>query len=315
MSITPTISNPYTVLGGSRRGKVIRYQSPFTVLVLNRGGRLARPELLRELQAQDLGDVLWMEGPEPSYDTESVSRDFPEVRFLLLKAPLSPGERINIGMEEARSRLLLCIWSDMRVLSLPISLRDAQEKREVLCFCPVLKGPGKENTPGCQVPCIRKGRLSLIPSIPKTGEPETLFPFDYCGIYHKEKFLRLGGFDPRIANPYWQKIDFGFRAHLWGESVRWTDSASLLLSQALPTEDTTPDGGYKLFFLKNLAVRFRRDTGRLPYLRLPEYVLRCDTGPISAVKEFREARVWVRKNMFRYKTDARALLRNWKAPV
>lgn len=302
------------MLGGGRRGRVLRYPSPFTVLVMNRGGRLARPDLLRELLTQDFGDILWMEGPEPSYDTESVSRDFPEVRFLLLKAPLSPGERINIGMEEAQSRLLLCLWSDMRVLSLPVSLREEQERREILCFCPVLKNAARESIPGCQVPSLRGGRLTLIPSMPRAGQAETLFPFDFCGIYHKEKFLRLGGFDYRIGSPYWQKIDFGFRAHLWGESIRWTDSAGLLLPQSLPTEDTTPDGGYKLFFLKNLAVRFRRDTGRLPYRRLPEYMLRSDTGPVAAVKEFREARAWVRMNKFRYRTDARALLRNWKAP-
>jgi len=293
---------------------VQRYPASFTVLILNRGGRISRPELLRELLAQDLGDILWMEGPEPSYDTEAVSRDFPQVRFLLLKAPLSVGERINIGMEETQSRLLLCLWSDMRVLSIPATLREDQEKREILCFCPALKGPGKETLPGCQVPALRKGRLTLLPAMARGGEADTLFPFDYCGIYHKERFLRLGGFDARIGNAYWQKIDFGFRAHLWGESIRGTEAGSLMLPSSMALEDTTPDGGYKLFFLKNLAVRYRRDMGMLPYLRLPEYVLRSDTGPIAAVREFREARKWVRKNKFRYKTDVRTLLREWKAP-
>ena len=32
--------------------------------------------------------------------------------------------------------------------------------------------------------------------------------------------MQLGGFDYTIQNPYWQNLDFGVRAHLWGEKIR-----------------------------------------------------------------------------------------------
>ena len=39
---------------------------------------------------------------------------------------------------------------------------------------------------------------------------------------------------------------------------------------------------------------------------------RSDTGPLYAVKEFRAAREWVRRNRYRYRLDPRDLVAGWE---
>ena len=108
MSTAPSTSSAvpvsYTVIGGSRWDRVRRYPHELTFLVLSRGDRLFRGALLAELQATGIGEILWIGGPDVSYDLESHAREFPDVRFLVLSGPASPGERVNVGISEARAR-------------------------------------------------------------------------------------------------------------------------------------------------------------------------------------------------------------------
>jgi hypothetical protein len=282
-----------------------------TILIMARGDRLFRGDLLRRTKALGLGEILWVEGPDVSYDLESLSREFPDVRFLLVKAPATSGEMMGIGIAEARAPLVLCLWSDARIMSMSPSLLDSVEKSGSLCTVPLIKNSRSEVVPSYQAPVLRKGRISLVYRAPRTDGEKVLFPFDYAGVYRREKFAQLGGFDPLIENPYWQKLDFGFRCFLWGEKIRGTTGLTLLYSNPPPPEDATPDEGYKAFYLKNVAVRFRREMGSLPLRRLFGYMARSNTGPLYAVREFRTARDWVTLHRFRFRADPRELIETW----
>jgi hypothetical protein len=303
---------PYTVVGGARWDRVRRYPFALTFLVLSRGDRLFRAELLKDLQSRELGEILWVEGPEPSAEMESVANDFPLVRFLFVKAPSTVGELFNIGIEESRSPLVMGMWSDTRLASLPAALLPSLEKSAVVCAVPSARNVRGETIPSWQSPFWKRRRLALSFRVPRKDGEATLFPFDFCGVYNREKFRQLGGYDPAIANPYWQKLDFGFRSFLWGEKLRGSTEISITYTGAPPEEDTTPDQGYKLFWLKNIAVRQRREMGVLPARRLADYVAHSDTGPAYAVKEFRAVRAWVRKNRFRFRRDPRELVDRWE---
>ncbi len=303
---------PYTVIGGPRWDRVRKYPYSMTLLVMSRGDRLFRAELLSDLLSRDLGEVLWVEGHEPSADVESLARDHPDVRFLLLKEPTTAGERINIGIAEARSPVALCLWSDMRLSRVPAALPEALEKSGVVCTVPLSRNARLQPIPSWQSPVWKKRRLSLAFRIPRReGEP-TLFPFDYCGIYNSERFLRTGGFDPSISNPYWQKLDFGFRCFLWGERIAGTTEVSLTYTASPPTDDSTPDQSYKLFFLKNMAVRMRREMGVLPVRRILDYIVHSDASPLYSLREFAAARDWVRTHKFRFRKDPRDVMQKWE---
>ncbi len=317
MSTTPSTTErpariPYTVLGGPRRDKVRRYPFPLTVLVLGRGDRLFRSALLRDLEERHLGEILWVEGIEPSADVETLAYDFPGVRFLLLKAPCTLGEWINIGVGESAAPLVLVLWSDTRLTSLPPDLLGTLGKSPVLCTVPTARNARREPIPSWQSPLGRRRRLTLAFHAPRKSGERTLYPFDYCGIYDREKFAQSGGYDPGISNPYWQKLDFGFRSVLWGERVEGSTDFCLTYTGAPPEEDTTPDAGYKLFWLKNVAVRISGDAGVLPTWRAVEYMARSDTGPFAALREFRAVRSWVRTHRYRFRRDARELVERWE---
>lgn len=308
----PDARVPYTVIGGPRWDRIRKYPYSLTLLVLSRGDRLFRSELLRDLESRRLGEVIWVEGPEPSADIESLAREHPEVRFLLIKGPTSAGERVNIGIAEARAPFVLCLWSDMRISHFPDRAVEDIEKSGALCTLPVSKTARLQPIPSWQAPVWKRRRLSISFRIPRREGELTLFPFDYCGVYNREKFAQAGGFDTAIVNPYWQKLDFGFRCFLWGETLRGTTSITLLYTGAPPEDDATPDQGYKTFFLKNMAVRLRRETGVLPGHRLFDYMVHSDAGPLYSIREFTAVKDWVRTHTFRFRRDPRDLIEKWE---
>src|SRR5512136_2196308 len=149
MSTTPSISDSrsppravpvsYTVIGGTRWDRVRRYPHELTFLVLSRGDRLFRGALFTELQATGAGEILWIGGPDVSYDLESHAREFPDVRFLVLSGPATPGERVNVGIAEARARRVFCLWSDARVSSLPKDLAARLDATKAVCAVPLAR--------------------------------------------------------------------------------------------------------------------------------------------------------------------------------
>jgi hypothetical protein len=299
-------------MGGPRWDRIRRYPYPLTILVMGRGDRLFKAEMLKDMQSRELGEILWVEGDRPGMDFESLAHDFPEVRFLLVKAPSTVGERVNIGIDESRAPLVLVLWSDTRLSRFPPSSLGPFEKSGDLCWVPTARTPRDDLIPSWQAPQLKKRRLSVAFRVPRKDGERVLFPFDYCGIYDKAKFAQSGGYDRAIASPYWQKLDFGFRSLLWGENILGTTGISLTYTGAPPEEDTTPDAGYKLFWLKNIAVQMRREAGVLPTAKMLDYILHSDTGPIYAVREFRAVRGWVRTHRFRFRRDPRHVIARWE---
>jgi hypothetical protein len=282
-----------------------------TVMIVNRGDRLFRRELLSQVQSIALGETLWVNGPDHSLELETLSHEFPLARFLLIANSVTAGEMVNIGISEARARYVLCMWSDARIASVSPALISSLEEFRAVCVLPTIRTSRAEQVPSYQSPQLKKGKLSLRFRTPTREGEKVFFPFDYCAIYDRERFKRAGGYDPAISNPYWQKIDFGFRCHLWEERICGTGALALTYAGLPASEDATPDGSYKAFYLKNLAVRLKRDYGVLPLNRLLEYMLHSDTGPSYAFKEFSKVREWVRKNKFRFRHDPRKIVEGW----
>jgi hypothetical protein len=303
---------PYTVVGGPRWDRIRKYPYGITFLVLARGDRLFRAALLADLCARGIGETVWAEPVPASPDVEQLTRDFPDVRFLLLPPGCTPGEMVNIGMAEARAPLVFCFWSDQRPSAFPPAAVAAVESMGAACVLPAARNARREAIPTWQSPGGRQRRV--VPKFRPAREDgeKCLFPFDYCGVYGREKFLQLGGFETAILNPYWQKLDFGFRAWLWGEKILGTTRMAVTYAGTPPADDTTPDEGYKLFHLRNVAVRIHRQAGALPLWQLPEFMLRSDNGPLYAVKEFAAARAWVRTHRFRFRRDPRDMIERWE---
>jgi hypothetical protein len=303
---------PYTVVGapkpppGSEAGST-------SVVLLNRGSRLFRGEPLGELERAGLRRILSVEAGGEGFDVEGLSARHPGARFLLLSEPASVGVQVNLAIRESPGPYVFVLWSDMSLSAQGLSSRffERLAERDLLCSAPALFAKGGEQLPSASTPAMNRSSLKVLGLVPEKDGVKSLMPFDYAGIYSKERFTLTGGFDANIANPYWQRLDFGFRAWLWGEEIRVTQALKLSYAEPPPPEDETPGEGYKWFWLKNLAPSFRGDSGAIGMSRLWSYLLSRRAGASAAFVEFRAAREWVRLNRYRFRTDAPSLVDLW----
>ena len=304
---------PYTVVGAPK-GKASPDSLPVSVLLLNRGSHLYRGEALRELDRLGFESVVSVEerGSEGA-DIEALAARYPRARFLLLSGPTSPGEMVNLGLRESSGPFVFVLWSDMRLSTQGLSSRffERLAERDALCQAPFLATKDGEAIPSAASPALHGSSLKVLSLPPAKDGAKSLYPFDFCGIYSRERFVLSGGFDGGIKSPYWQLLDFGFRAWLWGEEIRLAQAFKVAYDEAQAVEDTTADESYARFWLKNLAPSFRGDSSQLTISRFWSYLRSRSGNPVSAVSEFRAAREWVKINRYRFRSDAASLVDLW----
>jgi hypothetical protein len=316
MSTIPTTLEagavPYTVVGDAK-GAPKGESAPLSVVLLNRGSRIYRGDALSELERSGLGSIVSVEPNPDSLDAEALSARHPGTRFLLLSEPTSVGVQVNLAIRESPGPYVFVLWSDMALSAQGLSSRFSERlaERDMLCQAPALFARGGEQLPTAIAPAFNRSTLKVIGLLPAKDGAKSLFPFDFSGIYSREKFVLTGGFDPGLPKPYWQKLDFGFRAWLWGEEIRVAQALKVSYADSPANEDETPDECYKWFWLKNLAPIFRGDSGAIPTRRFWAYLRSRRGGGASALGEFREACDWVRTNRYRFRTDASSLVDLW----
>jgi len=321
MSTIPTTFNDnlpsYTAVGGTER----KASTGLSAVILNRGDRYPRYGVFEELGKIGFDYVISMESSFTRYDLEALSLSFPFVRFILIKDNVSPGEEINLAAAELSSPLFFVLWSDLKILRgggaermaerLVDASQESSSQYKRLCTVPLIQDGRSEIIPTLITPALlpekkMKTAIKTIPLIPvKEGLP-SLYPYDGIGIYDRERFIRLGGFDPSIESFYWQLMDFGFRSSLWGEEISSTTLIKLSYESAIPLEDSTAGESYHSFYLKNIAPVFRGDYAHIPFRRFPAYFRRRGEL-LTAWKEFRAARDWVKTYRYRFVTDARTV--------
>ncbi|MDR1466317.1 MAG: hypothetical protein LBI40_01685 [Treponema sp.] len=321
MNTTPSTFKEmtYTAVGGTDRGA----STGLSAVLLNRTGRYHRRTLFQELEKTGFDYIISMEGPHERYDVEELSGRFPQVRFILLKENMTYGEQINIAANELPSPLFFILWNDLRILHsggasriaerLLVGQDDLQKASmyKRLCTVPLVQNSRFETIPTLIAPALFRDSVKTLTFLPIAEGKPSLFPFDWVGVYDRERFIRLGGFDAAIKREYWQLMDFGFRAHLWGEEILSTHLIRVSYSGEIQVEDSTFDESYRRFFLKNIAPTFRGDSAYLPFRRFFSYCRYSKGNMWGLWKEFMRVRRWVRENSFRFRYDVRAITELW----
>ncbi|MDR3324522.1 MAG: hypothetical protein LBS82_00845, partial [Spirochaetaceae bacterium] len=277
----------YTVVGGKERGG----DTGLSAILLNRGSRYPRRSLFAELEKAGFDAIVSIELSVETYDLDALSTQFPSVTFILLPGSLNVGCQINIAASEVKGPLFFVLWNDLKFLyggcaakiveRLLVPFDKAAEgaayggaaktrmfKR--FCTVPVFQNPDFEALPTASNPVLIKKTLELAPSTPEKEDAPTLYPYDAVGVYDKQRFLELGGFDRGMRNEYWQLLDLGFRAWLWGEEIRCTQFIRLRHEGPIKIEDSSADESKRRFTLKNLSpvLRYDAETTGL-YAHLP----------------------------------------------
>jgi hypothetical protein len=297
-----------------------------SAVLLNRRGHYPRRTLFQELEKLGFDFIVSMEGPHERYDIEELSGRFPHIRFILLKDEISIGEQINLAALEISSPLFFVIWNDLRILhsggafrmterlllgadELASRQQSSQYKR--LCTVPLIQNSRFETLPTLIAPALYDSSVKTLSFVPVVEGKPSLYPFDWVGIYDRDRFFRIGGFDTALPRTHWQLMDFGFRAYLWGEEISSTQLIRISYDGDISPEDSTADHCYRRFYLKNIAPVFRGDSAYLPLRRFTAFLSRCKVHPFALWREFLSVRRWVKENSFRFKNDARSITELW----
>ncbi|MFW5688725.1 MAG: hypothetical protein ACOC1U_04055 [Spirochaetota bacterium] len=312
MSTTPIPSDlPYTVVGRSTAPPA-EGRAGVSLLLLHRAGRPLRAELLAPFAESGADEVICVLGPAPHYEVEQLASRVERTRFILLGRDVSTGEQINIGMREARTPYVITLWSDMYAPSITERVLRRVAELDSFAVVPIIRTERNETVPSIIAPAFFRSLFRTIPTQPGSEGTRSLYVYGDIGVFDRDRFNRVGGYDPAIRNAYWQRVDLGMRANLWGEQIVVLPSFRVQTSRPLPADDTTPDASYARFHLKNLSVRFVRDQGRLPLRQLLAVVFRSGLGLTEAIRHFRETRRWVRDHAYRFTQDARRLTELWE---
>ena len=327
MNTIPTIFNEsppsYTAVGGRER----QASTGLSAVILNRPGRYSRYNLLLELKKIGFDYVISVESSGECLDLEELSGNFPFARFILPRTKLNLGQSINLAARELDSPLFFVLWNDMKTVAGGTARRMAERLNAVLdddtggelklnhckrlCTVPVIQNSRFETLPTLAAPAIIKKKIKTMLFAPNTDGLPSLYPFDGIGIYDRERFIRMGGFDGTLASRHWQLMDFGFRSHLWGEEICVSQQLKLSYDGQSPAEDNTAEESYRRFYFKNLAPVFHGDHAHLPLRCFPGFLFSSHSDFFDALEDFSESRRWVKTNSFRWRCDVRTLAERW----
>ena len=340
MNTIPTIFNEtlpsYTAVGGTER----LASTGLSAVILNRSGRYPRRNFFQELEKTGFDYVISLENSSERYDLEDLTSRFPFVRFILPQRHLNLGEQINIAASELESPLFFVMYNDLKIVAGGNAGRIAQrlctlneaegrsfqstgheEDRENgeekgsfkrLCTIPVIQNSRFQTLPTLAAPVLFKRKLETRLFTPQGEGVSSLYPFDGIGIYDRERFLKVLGYDVTLQSAYWQLMDFGFRAHLWGEQIQVSQQLKLSYDGASPSEDNTTEESYRRFYFKNIAPVFRKDHATLPFRKFLGFSFSSGADPFSAWEDFSASKSWVKINSFRWRADAKTLTENWE---
>lgn len=307
---TSNMESSYTIIASGDNER-----TPFigiSIVLLSRGGRPFRKEQLQKLASLKLSEIISIESS--GSDMDQLSHSIPELKCIIISGEKTVGEKINIAIREASGSHVLVMWDDMdlQIIGRTGRLFAMAAEQEALCSIPVLMNSRKESIPIRLAPIFSGQKLEIVPLGSVKNDTPTLYPFDYCGIYNKKKFILTDGYDIKIESPYWQKMDFGFRAFLWGEKILCYTGIKIAYQNEIPKEDASISDSYKRFFLKNLALVYKGDSCQLSLISIIRFHLKSGMSLFNSISDYKSTKNWVNKNRYRFRMDPYSLTELWE---
>ena len=300
-----------TVLGGMQPSPDSKL--PVSVIMLNYGGSHLRVQTIENLLGCGFRSVVWIEPTPDSFNIEDISRRYPSIKFVIPLEKATDGELINACVSEIDSEYFLVLRDTLRIPQgiLLQNLAENLTKDKKYCIVPRLINADGQGISVTVLPEAKKGRFLLTPSQCVSDGLPTLYPPDFIGLYNREKFIQLGGYDYTITAPYWQNADLSLRAWLWGEKIALSTSFLISYEQEKTVEDTTRNYSYIRFYLKNILPSFKDDHGVIKPMTFFNFKVHSSCGFFESLSLFKSAQKWVEMNKYRFKMDVQQLIENW----
>ncbi|MCR5290739.1 MAG: hypothetical protein K6E51_12170 [Treponema sp.] len=315
MNTIPSIFNERqinrTVLGGTESMPLVKMN--ISVVLINTNGSHFRIQMIENLSKCGFVSIVSLELNPENYNIEDFATKFPYVKFIVPLESVTDGDLINIGISESTGDYVLVLRDTLRIppAILTPNLAEHLIANNTFCIVPRMVTKEKQGLPIQFIPSAEKSKLHISVSTSVADGVKTLYPFDYIGLYNRQKFIQLGGFDYTIVSPYWQNLDFAFRAWIWGEEIRISTAFQMEYAGDVPVEDSTVDQSYTRFYMKNLLPRFHLDHGIVPIMSFFIFLQKASYGIFECRKLFSDLRRWVHMNQYRFKKDAVMLIEEW----
>lgn len=309
--ITENLGQSYTVVGGNE----LVQEENLSLVLLNRGGRFRLKAVIDKLYSQGFKQLCIVEVGAENREIEELVHKYSGLRFIVFARPLSIGQYINIVAKEMSGEYFLIVWDNINQIQGGGSknILERVSSNNSLLLSPHVLNEKWELSPTVKNPYLTKGKVEVLPSLPVHDGQMSLYPHDYIGLYHRAKFLELGGYDSDIEQEWVQLLDFGFRCYLFGYDIRMTGAFKLVFDQDLNPEDQSIKTDINKFWIKNIAPIFANGSAHLPWRRFFPWLLRSGEGPVESLMAFKQARRWVYLNRYRFKSDAKGVIENWES--
>ncbi len=244
---------------GFRMSSLYR-QEQFAVGILDFG---TKDELVKALSwyMENMNLSLHVLTTEYRLDEYAIQADYPEVTFIVFQNDTTTGEYINAMAAECYTDYFLIVRSDMDLIAFDgaslLSVMAGKEHPAVIC--PVMLSSEAEVMPTLRAPFLRGKEIepqAFLPDMESLKEQRTLYPVLQSGLYDRALFQRLRGYDCEIISEYYQSIDFGTRAWLFGYSVKLTKALAVRFPHRISIiEDRSECTGMNRFYTKALSIK------------------------------------------------------------
>jgi len=186
---------------------------------------------------------------------------YPDVSFIVFRSQVSIGEKVNAIADECHSTYFMVVRSDTSLLDFNGQrLFGAMASREKpVIITPILLNSGNELLPTVKVPHLSGKELdplSFQPSVEEGVLQNTLYSLQALGLYETALFQRLKYYDTDILGSYYQCMDFGIRAYLYGNTVLSSSDFILrFFNKSSFIEDRSACEGMNRCYTRALSIR------------------------------------------------------------
>ena len=302
----------HTVIDGNKNLDGIKM--PVTCIVIRHGISQFKDFVFKNLLQKGFAQIISIEKKTSIDFADDFYNQFPQIKFIVtLEENVTEGDMLNLAMSQSKYKNVLVLQEEQCTQNFNFTAANAKKfiEKNVFCICPRLINASYSSINVRFSPCVEKSKFVVREENLFTEWSKTLYSADLSGFYNLDKYVALGGIDCTILSEYWQKLDLFLRAWLWGEETLLSQSLSLCYGETLVNQNKTADETYMRFYLKNLLPVFKSDHAYIPVKSFFKFNSRSPYNFVDSVNLFNDARQWVLKNQYRFKTDCAGLVANW----
>lgn len=316
MNSIPLIFNEHqiqrVIIGGKNGCSNPKFD--ISVILLNETGPQFHTVMLENLISCGFKSIISVEPNNENCNIENISKKYPSVKFFVPLEKTTDGELINACVSEIDSKFFLILRDSLYIPTgfLLENMAENLVSENLFCLVPRLFAKGDSSVSMHIIPDVYKGRFSMEAVSSVSDMSPTVFPFDFIGLYNREKFISTGGFDYTITSHYWQLADLSLRAWLFGEKINITTRFFITYKKEVPILEYSFDLSYLRFYLKNVLPRLKNGSAFISNFSFFTFFRHSSCGFFESLRQFKNAKKWVNSNQYRFVFDLQSFIENWK---